>query len=119
MRLTAFPVPVVVSLVMVLCATASQAGDEDPHCRAGHPQSIKHLAVPSDTGHYIGYYVGGGGPCLGRPPAEDEGVWGWDYSGVLLHRKVVLRWFWKDRYQGGAGAYHTDGPQLPGHRKRE
>jgi hypothetical protein len=33
-------------------------------------------AVPSDTGHYIGYPVGGGCLCRGAAPAPGQGTWG-------------------------------------------
>ena len=72
------------------------------------------LSLPSDTGHYIGYYVGGGN---GRPHKkedrhDDEGTWGWDYQGWLIPRRVMLGWWHGQNYQGGTGAYKTDGPRL-------
>ncbi len=87
---------------------------EGDHCRAGWPQETSCLAVHSDTGHYVGYYVGGGNPCCrkGDLPHPDEGTWGWDYSGWRFHRRVMLNWWHGRRYQGGVGAYATDGPNL-------
>jgi hypothetical protein len=84
----------------------------------GCPQCIAPWAKPSETKAYIGYYVGGGSPCHGscklcscaHPPAPGDGTWGWDYQGCLLPRKVYL-WWWH-KYQGGTGAYRTDGPHL-------
>jgi hypothetical protein len=75
--------------------------------RAGNPQHIAWYAWPSDTGHYIGYYVGGGCGCHGEPRHPDEGVWGWDYRGCLLPRRIVLDWCHCGRYQGGLGYYRT------------
>jgi hypothetical protein len=101
-----FAVLIAVGLALGISNWAA-AGDEET--RAGHPQEVRHLAAPSDTGHYIGYQVGGGATLYGRGPTEEEGVWGWDYSGVVFHRCVVLKWFKKhERYQGGVGAYRTD-----------
>jgi hypothetical protein len=82
---------------------------EDGQRRAGYSQAVSCLAVPTDTGHYVGYRVGGGVPCLGGPPCADDGTWGWDYSGWLFPRHVMLRWTHGRRYQGGVGAYRTTG----------
>lgn len=73
--------------------------------------------VPSDTGHYFGYYVGGGNgrPHKAESRRDDEGTWGWDYKGWLIPRRVVLGWWHGQRYQGGTGAYKTDGPHLYHH----
>jgi hypothetical protein len=100
----------------VLAASTCAAAAGDPGCcgeegqrRAGWPQQVSCLAVPTDTGHYVGYAVGGGVPCLGGPPCADDGTWGWDYSGWLYPRQVMLRWTHGRRYQGGVGAYRTTG----------
>jgi hypothetical protein len=79
--------------------------------RAGYPESIACWAQPSDTGSYVGYLVGGGCPYphLADAPFASEGPWGWDYQGWLLPRRVILGW-WHGCYQGGTGAYRTDGP---------
>ena len=71
-------------------------------------------AIPSDTGHYLGYHVGGGSghPLRAEPRRVDEGTWGWDYQGWLVPRRVALGWWHGRRYQGGTGAYKTDGPRL-------
>jgi hypothetical protein len=81
--------------------------------RAGHPEQIAWYARPSDTGRYIGYYVGGGNPFYrhGQDRYLWEGTWGWDYCGFCLPSRVVLDWF-HGRYQGGYGAYKTDGPHF-------
>jgi hypothetical protein len=77
--------------------------------RTGYPREISCLAAPSDTGSYIGYYVGGGAPCRGDAPCAGEGTWGWDYSGCVFHRRVALGWWHGRRYQGGIGSYSTAG----------
>jgi hypothetical protein len=79
--------------------------------RAGHPQDVACWAVPSDTGHFVGYYVGGGAPCRGDPPCPEEGTWGWDYGGCLLPKRVALGWWHGRRYQGGVGSYRINGPK--------
>ena len=70
--------------------------------------------IPSDTGHYIGYYVGGGNgrPKKAESRRDDEGTWGWDYQGWLILPRVILGWWHGQKYQGGTGAYKTDGPRL-------
>lgn len=87
---------------------------EDGELRAGHPSQLSPLARPSDTAPYDGYYVGGGSPCHGEGPHEDEGTWGWDYLGRCWASWVKLLWS-HCREQGGTGAYQTDGPQLLKH----
>lgn len=69
-------------------------------------------AVPSDTGRYIGYTVGGGSPFRGDDRLPHEGVWGWDYSGFPYRPRIMLLWNHGRLYQGGTGAYKTDGPRL-------
>ena len=82
--------------------------------RAGHPELISRCARPSDTCAYAGYYVGGGCVLRGGPPGPLEGTWGWDYFGPCwLPHRVVLGWCERCRYQGGVGAYRTDGPHVP------
>jgi hypothetical protein len=84
---------------------------DEAHCRAGCPQCIHARALPSDTGRYFGYLVGGGSTFRGDAPYLDDGTWGWDYSGHLLQKHVALNW-WRTRHQAGGGQYHTDGPKL-------
>ncbi len=79
------------------------------------PPAVRACAIPSDTGHYIGYYVGGGKACLGDYPEPCDGTWGWDYRGLLLPHRVFLLWSHGRSYQGGTGAYRTDGPELLKH----
>jgi len=81
---------------------------------AGPPLANCHhrWAIPSDTGSYVGYPVGGGAWLRkhAEPPYPQEGTWGWDYRGKLLLRRVMLGWSHGRLYQGGSGAYRTDGP---------
>lgn len=80
----------------------------------GGPPPIAWWAVPSDTGRNVGYHVGGGSghPWRAEPRRPDEGTWGWDYQGGFFRRRVILGWWHGQRYQGGTGAYQTDGPKL-------
>jgi len=74
-------------------------------------QPIAPWAILANNAHYVGYYVGGGCACsrLAEGRARDEGTWGWDYRGWLIPRIIIHGW-WHDRYyQGGIGAYRTDG----------
>src|SRR5262245_7576801 len=48
------------------------------HCRAGWPMLIRHHAIPSNTRHYGGYWIGGGVPLFGDSPGLVEGTFGWD-----------------------------------------
>jgi hypothetical protein len=79
---------------------------------AGHVP-VACWAVPGRTHAYDGYYVGGGAVVCGQPRCANEGTWGWDYEGCLFRRRVWLQWNHGKRYQGGQGAYKTDGPPLP------
>jgi hypothetical protein len=78
------------------------------------PTAVAWWAIPSDTGHYTMYRVGGGCPCpcLADPPMTWEGTWGWDYVGHWFRPDAILGWWHGRRCQGGAGAYQTDGPTL-------
>lgn len=78
-------------------------------CDAGYPFCLSKHAVPSDTGHYDGYRVGGGSAFHGDGPCVDEGTWGWDYTGI--GSIVRLGWSHGRRYQGGYGRYQTEGPK--------
>jgi hypothetical protein len=85
----------------------------DPPATAGPPQ-VAWWAIPSDTGHNLGYYLGGGcgRPLKGEPRRPDEGTWGWDYQGWLIPRRVMLDWWHGRRDQGGTGKYENVGPKL-------
>jgi len=82
------------------------------HARAGCPQCLRNITIPSNTRFYGGYYVGGGTPTRGAGRCIDDGTWGWDYSGILFPKRIALNWTAKGLYQGGTGAYKTDGPKL-------
>jgi hypothetical protein len=89
-----------------------------PHTdeRAGCPRALARHVEPSVTPGGIGYYVGGGVPFhRGQPPRDrDDGTWGWDETGLhVLRRRTILGWSHGRRYQGGTGAYRTDGPVVP------
>jgi hypothetical protein len=81
--------------------------------RAGDPHSVHRLAKCATDSHYSASYVGGGAAfCWGRCRKATEGTWGLDYSGLLGHANVWLK-YTRGRKQGGEGAYATDGePKL-------
>lgn len=83
----------------------------DDHCRAGFSQSVRAHAIPSNTRHYSGYYVGGGVPWFGEGRYPDEGTFGWDYLGIVIPKRVALNWTHGRREQGLGGTYKTDGPK--------
>ena len=103
-------------VALALLLAAASVGGQEPsaspcdHARAGYPLAVRWWAMPSDTGAYVGYPVGGGNPFYRRAdaPYREEGTFGWDYQGWLFPRRVILGW-WHGRYQGGTGAYQTDG----------
>jgi hypothetical protein len=101
-------------LALAIRAKSSPPVVEDDFRRAGQPQEVSRFARPADVGRSIGYSVGGG--ALNRNKAEPagpaDGTWGWDYTGGLFRRRVDLGWWHGRRYQGGSGAYKTDGPKL-------
>ena len=89
-----------------------------PDQRAGRPKCISPLARPTESPHEKGYYVGGGAPERSRRACErgeQEGVWGTDYTGIIIPKHVELKWWHGQRAQGGVGAYQTDGPRLLRH----
>lgn len=97
---------------LTACLDATVVRAEPTHCRAGCPLQVACYAVPSDAPQYVGYYVGGGSAIGGTHRYCDEGTWGWDYQGRFLPHRVLLYWsHW--RYQGGPGAYRTEGPPVP------
>lgn len=99
---------------------AAAARGQCPDCRCGDDGAPARCAAPSDTGRYVGYYVGGGSACRGDPPGPGEGVWGWDYSGACFWPRIALWWNHGRRYQGGPGAYRTDGPRpLEEHKEKK
>jgi hypothetical protein len=108
---------VLLTAILTLLALALRAKSSPPQDdirRAGQPQEISRLAQPIQPTRMIGYYIGGG--ALNRYKADvalpTDGTWGLDYTGGLFRRRVDLGWWHGRRYQGGAGAYKTDGPKL-------
>jgi hypothetical protein len=80
--------------------------------KKGSPGEVSRFARPSESPNNVGYWVGGGSPRKnGNPPTYLEGVWGWDYQLHCIYPHMMLNW-WHGRYQGGTGAYKTDGPKL-------
>jgi hypothetical protein len=103
-----------VTAMITLSSVALSAQDPPRTTHHSPPplQPIARFAMPSNNARYIGYYVGGGCACRfkAEPRRPDEGTWGWDYQGALIPRIVNLGWWHGRRYQGGTGAYQTDGP---------
>jgi hypothetical protein len=85
-----------------------------PHtlARAGQPQRVRRLSLPTYTRAYDAGWVGGGGGFRGDAPRINEGVWGRDYVGLVYPRRVWPHWTHGRRQQGGTGAYKSDGPRL-------
>ncbi len=82
------------------------------HRQAGYPQCVSPLAMESYNEHYSGGYVGGGMPHFGHGRCANEGTFGWDYTPFRpLSPKIFLGWSHGRHYQGGTGAYRTDGPK--------
>ncbi len=88
-----------------------------PHTdeRAGYPRALARHIEPSVTPGGIGYYVGGGVALgHGHSRRRDQGTWGWDETGGhRFRRRVILGWSQGRKYQGGTGAYRTDGHVPP------
>ena len=81
------------------------------HAQAGCAMNIRPRAIPSNTRPYGGYWVGGGQAIKGYFPSADDGTFGWDYFGLTFTKRIDLNWSHERRYQGGTGAYKTDGPR--------
>ena len=85
-----------------------------PHTirQAGYPHEVGPFAMESYNEHYSGGYVGGGNLFGGHGSCAHVGTWGWDYTPFRpMSQKIFLRWSNGRRYQGGTGAYATDGPK--------
>ena len=80
------------------------------HARAGCSMLIRPRALPSDTRPYGGYWIGGGQAIRGYCPNAEDGTFGWDYCGLLFTKRIDLNWSGGRKYQGGTGAYKSDGP---------
>jgi hypothetical protein len=83
--------------------------------RAGEPRLLSGHLEASRTAGGIGYYVGGGVPLgHGEGRRAIDGTWGWDETGSRhFRRRTILGWSQGRKYQGGTGAYRTDGPVMP------
>lgn len=86
-----------------------------PHTmrQAGYPQCVSPISMVSYNEHYSGGYVGGGKYHGGHEPCpHHEGTWGWDYTPFRpMSSRIFLKWSNGRHYQGGAGAYETEGPK--------
>ncbi len=85
-----------------------------PHTlrQAGYPQCVSPVSMVSYNEHYSGGYVGGGKAHGGHAPCQNEGTWGWDYTPFRpMSSRIFLGWSHGRHYQGGFGAYATDGPK--------
>lgn len=102
-------IPEAYALALAGDPLAHRAAD---HARAGCAPLLRPHAIPSNTRFYGGYWVGGGKPRAGDGPFAHEGTFGWDYTGILFRKRVGLSWWHGQRYQGGRGAYSTDGPRI-------
>ncbi|MEI7685152.1 MAG: hypothetical protein WCL32_09005 [Planctomycetota bacterium] len=102
------------AIALMLTTACFAHSQESDLARAGQPQEVSRFARAFDCSRMVGYYIGGGAgnPRKAEPRNADDGTWGLDYSGWLIHRRVDLGWWHGRRYQGGPGAYKTDGPKL-------
>lgn len=107
-----FPDPEAIPPSGIVWGSAGEDYRACDKCRAGNPESLRWLTIPSRTRFYGGYYVGGGTPLAGAGFCPGDGTWGWDYPGILFTKRIALNWKKNGRYQGGTGAYKTDGPKL-------
>lgn len=83
--------------------------------RAGNPQCVSRFARPTESPHEEGYFIGGGArerASAGEERLSQEGVWGTDYTGLIISKHTNLLWWHGQRYQGGTGSYPTDGPRI-------
>ena len=106
-----------IPLLVVLALAALAGNAHAQEVMPGHAHARPRLfwwVLPSDTGHYLGTYVGGGATTKHKAEArrDDEGTWGWDYQGWIFPRRVINGYWHGQRYQGGTGAYKSDGPKL-------
>jgi hypothetical protein len=100
--------------LFAFAAMPQEPVSSDVHRMAPPLVEIAPWARPSDTGRYVGYTVGGGSANLRKAdaPLPEDGTWGWDYQGGWFRRRVILGWWHGRRFQGGTGAYQTDGPAV-------
>ncbi len=109
------PLGVLVACLLALSPALVMADDPAPACP--HPArprpGLACWAVPSDTGRYVGYPVGGGCLLRGSPPGPEQGTWGWDYAGPF-HPHIDLLWCNCGRRRD-VPAYRTTGTNVKGH----
>ena len=116
-------------LLYILMPGSLLGADEDDHCpgkrylmndsvRAGCAHNVGWWAVPgTNCRNYAAGYVGGGAVIDGDGPDQfADGTWGLDYVGIVVPKKVFLNWWHGRKFQGGSGAYETDGPHLKHHK---
>ncbi|MCA9266250.1 MAG: hypothetical protein KDA60_20460 [Planctomycetales bacterium] len=89
----------------------SCVNDQD---RSGYPNCVTWYAKVPRLNEYRGYYVGGGATLGGEcRRADDEGTWGWDYTGLRFKRLVAAYWWHESRQRTNRdGSYATDGPKV-------
>jgi hypothetical protein len=76
---------------------------------SSRPSCNHRLARPASNPRYFGYYVGGTRQWFGDGRLRhEEGTWGWDYSGILFNKAVVLDWAHGRAEVGKSGSYATD-----------
>ena len=92
-----------------------------PHTirQAGYPQWVSPVSMVSYNERYSGGYIGGGKFFHGGDePCVHQGTWGWDYSPFRpMSSRIFLKWSNGRHYEGGTGAYATDGPKPMEHIK--
>lgn len=104
----------VASLMILGFVTPMASAVEHTDRRAGGPRNVAPWAHPAPVRGYVGGYIGGGAAVKAEPRLASEGTWGWDYRGKFFPRRVLLGWWHGRKYQGGPGAYKTDGgPPIP------
>jgi hypothetical protein len=91
---------------------AATHGEGPVPCGPARPApGVAWWARPSDTGHYVGYYVGGGCLWRGNAPAADQGTWGWDYATFSFLPRIKLLWCRCEDRRADVPAYRTVGRQ--------
>jgi hypothetical protein len=97
-----------------LCPAAhgEESAAQPASCPPARPvPGVAWCAVPSDTGHYVGYSVGGGCLLRGDAPAPDQGTWGWDYAPCSFLPRIRLLWCRCEGSRADVPAYRTVGPK--------
>lgn len=98
----------------VLLGAIGSVAQADCAEQSAGPPPVAWWARSASNPHWCAGYVGGGTLFKGEPRYLDEGTWGLDYQAKLLTRtRVWLDWSHGRKYQGGNGAYRTDGHHIP------